>query len=400
MKRIYLLIAVFFTACAITLQVQAQTDVTATYLTNAGFETTPTGAATDNTIYDVAGWTEFPVAGTLSFYKLATVAYGSVTAPLGTIPANGSSVTTGNTSLLGIKRHWGPGELYVQQTVSLPVGKYTITWDSYFAQVATSQASRCGVVIDGVATYDNLPTTIGTWKNHSLTFTIVSTKDVTIRMGYNKPDNVGGATTPILFVDNVKLTSIPLKFELQNQIGIANGMYVSQQPVGTSTAYADLNVAIATAQLVNGDASATIEQIVSQEAAMKAAIANVNNAITLQSRITTWTVFPYEATTVVANPSFELNNATGWDNPNGLVIASSAVMGAFKAGTYFAEKYVGSPGTQVNLNLSQVITNLPNGIYRVSAGTQAIQQTTVPTYPGQAYIFANADSTEVFALNN
>jgi hypothetical protein len=401
MKRIYLFIAVFFAAGVASLNVHAQTDVTATYLSNAGFETTPTGVAADNTIYDVAGWTEFPVAGPLTFYKLATVAYGSVTAPLGTIPANGSSVTTDNTSLLGIKRHWGPGELYVQQIVSLPAGKYSITWDSYLGQVVTSQESRCGVVIDGVATYDNLPTAINTWKNHSLTFTIASAKDVTIRMGYNKPDNVGGGSTPILFVDNVKLALLPVdKVELQNQIVIATAMYASQQPVGTSTAYADLSGAIASAQLVNNNASATAEQVLTQEAVIKTAIVNVNNAIILQSRAATWTTFPYNATSVITNPNFELNNTSGWENPNGFSTNNSPAIGATKVGTYFAEKWVPSPGILVNLKLSQVITNVPNGVYAVTVGAQAKQETATPSYPGKAYIFANTDSTEVFIANN
>lgn len=183
----------------------AQTDVTTTYLSNADFETTPTGAAKDNTIYDIAGWTEYRAAGSLDFYKLATIAYNSSATPLGTPPNNQSSVTENNTSLLGMKLHWYPNDhIYVEQTINLPAGKYILTWDSHLKQTSANQTSRSGYIIDGVATYDALGTK-DTWKNHRQEFTLPSAKAVTIRMGYTKTSEVGGNESPILFVDNIKL---------------------------------------------------------------------------------------------------------------------------------------------------------------------------------------------------
>jgi len=402
-RKFYLSMAVLFAACVGSLSVQAQTtDVTSTYLTNADFETSPTGAAVDNTIYDVAGWVETPVAGVLNYNKLATVGYESVTGALGTAPVNASSVTTGNSTLLGVKVHWGPAELYISQTVNLPIGKYTMTWDSYLAQVVTSQASRCGYIIDGTATYDDLPTAINTWKNHSLTFTLTSAKDVTFRMGYNKTANVGSTSSPILFVDNVKLLKFNQvdKTTLQGLLATATTMSGNPQPVGTSTVYADLTTAINAAQLVYDNAAATLVEVAAQESALTAAIAAVNGAITLEARTNSWTNLPYAATSIISNPSFESELSVGWTSLGGLGRATNANIGAFKAGTYYLEKWVASPGTQSNINLSQVLKNVPNGMYKITAAAQAVQQSTPVAYPGKAYVFANADSVEVFELNN
>jgi len=180
----------------------------------------------------------------------------------------------------------------------------------------------------------------------------------------------------------------------------ATVMAANPQNVGTSTVYTDLNTAIANAQVVINNAGATVTEVADQETAMKAAITNVYGAILLQTRITTWTKYPYAATYVVSNPSFESDLSIGWTSIGGLGRATNANIGAFKAGTYYLEKWVGSPGTQSNINLSQVLKNVPNGIYKVTAAAQAVQQTNPVTYPGKAYVFANADSVEVFALNN
>ena len=399
MKKLYLLFAVLFIAIFCPLNLQAQTtDVTSTYLTNADFETNPTGATTDNTIYDVTGWVETPTAGALNYNKLATVAYEAVTAPLGTVPANGSSVTTGNSTVLGVKVHWGPAELYISQTVNLPIGKYTMTWDSYLAQVVTSQASRCGYIIDGTATYDNLPTTINTWKNHSLTFTLTSAKAVTFRMGYNKTVNVGGPSSPILFVDNVKLLvwNDVDKTALSSLLATANTMVGNPQPVAsTSTVYSDLANAITTAQAVYNNSGATLVEVAAQEGALTTAIAAVNSAITLQARISSWTTLPYNATEVIVNPSFETNGAAGWTNPGGFWSQSNTSF-SFKAGNIYFEKWQSaSSGGWTNLKISQIIKDLPNGIYKLTVA--ALNE---PNTTGGAFVFANNEQVEVFTAND
>jgi len=270
-----------------------------------------------------------------------------------------------------------------------------MTWDSYFAQVVTSQASRCGYIIDGIATYDALPTAINTWKNHSITFTITSAKDVTFRMGYNKTANVGSTSSPILFVDNVKLlrSNQVDKTTLQGLLATATTMSGNPQPVGASTAYADLTTAINAAQLGYDNAGATLVEVVTQEGALTSAIAAVNSAITLEARTSAWTTLPYDATSVIVNPSFEVNGAAGWTNPGGFWSQGNTSF-PFKAGNIYFEKWQGS-GNWTNLKISQIIKDLPNGIYKLTAAALNNPETT-----GGAFVFANAEQVEVFTPND
>jgi len=415
-NNFYLLIAVFFAVFASTLNVQAQTDVTATYLTNAGFNNSCNYLASDAAanlvvangganIKVVPGWTigtigdnsasaafEYGYAGSLN---LSGTTYGF-------IPTQGPNAATGaGNGSLGVSVAWAATVTYYQ-TVTLPVGKYSIEYAAYNSGPNATNYSKVGWVPTSGTSVVSAKTsfTMAAWTTETLTITVATPTTGKIQVGIGSP-NTGSATVGRIFFDYVKLTELPVdKAELQTQLGIAAAMYGSQQPVGASTVYADLNSAIVSAQAVYDNASATVVQVLGQEAALKTAIANVNSAITLQTRATTWTTFPYNATSVIVNPSFENAIGAEWLNPNSFARPNSTAMGAYKAGTYFVEKYVGNPGNQINLNISQVINNIPNGIYRVTAGAQAIQQATPATYPGKAYIFANADSTEVFIVNN
>lgn len=405
MKRIYLLLAVIITAFAFAVNLQAQTtDVTASYLLNTGFETNPTGAASDNYIYDVDGWTEYRPAGALDYYKLATVGYESVTSPLGTAPTNESSVTVDNATLLGVKLHWYPGDaVYVEQTATLPAGKYTLTWDSFVKQTVSNQASRMGYIVDEIATYDNLPSAVDTWKNHSLTFTLLAEKAVTFRFGYSKTANTGGTTSPILFVDNVKLVVFNVidKSELLNQLNIAKDMAADPQPVGTSTAYAELDAAITSAQAIYDDPDATLVQVTEQEDALKVAIANVNSAIVIYGRVSTWTTLPYNATSVIVNPTIE-----GTDNntaPNGWTVSKGSGNTMTTTGQHYSsvttnryfDSWNGTAGALL-YTAQQTIKDIPNGIYTLKAAAR--------TSGAGSYIYAktsgNTYRTEIINLGS
>lgn len=182
---------------------QVPTEVTSAYLANSDFETNPTGAATNDYVYDVPGWSESNPIGSLTYKKLGTVNYGSTTGSFGTAPA---ATSTGGTALLAVKQHWSPdSDLYVEQTVSLPAGRYFLQWKSIVMQNLSYGTSLMGYVIDGVGIYDAFPSAISEWKNHSLSFELTEAKVVKIRMGYKKTADKAGGESPILFVDNVKL---------------------------------------------------------------------------------------------------------------------------------------------------------------------------------------------------
>jgi len=409
MKKFFLLFAVIFAACVNFLNVQAQTDVTATYLTNAGFDNSCNFLATDvasnfvvanagANLKVVPGWTlgtigdnsaaaafEYGFAGSLN---LSGTLYGF-------IPAQGPDAATGaGHGALGISAAWGSTITYYQ-TVTLPVGKYTLQYAAYNSGPAAVNYSRVGwVPVTGTSVLSAKTTfTMGAWDNETLTFTVATPTTGNIQVGIGSP-NSGSGTVGRIFFDNVKLTLLPVdKTALLQLKDSANVMYSNQQPVGVSTVYADLNSAIAAAQVVYDNAGATAVDVLGNEIALKTAIANVYYAIVLQSRISAWTTLPYDATSIIVNPSFEANSTTGWTNVGGFALQNNTSF-PFKAGTYYVERWKGS-GNWTGLKLSQKLVSLPNGIYKLTAG--ALND---PITTGGAFVYANADKAEVFNRND
>lgn len=218
-------ITLFFTTCLMAILLmgggflQAQTDVTDTYLTNAGFESGPsyTDASTqsgtrldkrtdEHGSFDIPGWTNEGAYGT--YERLLTVPYSTSGSggPFNfTSPSNGSSVLSGNDYVLVVKTHWNASPNYIDQTVSLPAGAYLLKFDSYVQQTANNATYNCGVVYNGNNYFVAKPATTNTWYNHEQFFELSSETDVTFRFGYTKSANTGGGDSPILYIDNVTL---------------------------------------------------------------------------------------------------------------------------------------------------------------------------------------------------
>jgi hypothetical protein len=421
MKKLFLFCAVLFAACASSLNVQAQTDFTATYLTNAGFDTAPicytkAGGATLNSavtrigtlgyFYPIPGWTSACVP-TSNAVQVATGEYGTtptnakgfnnVLPPL----ADKNGVTTG--ACLAMSAGWGDKAIY-NQSVNMPAGRYALKLDVYNSfTVAAINVNYCGFVpTTGTATYSNrLTFPVATWVTDSISFYLTDQTAGVINLGFTTSAASSGAGAKV-FVDNVTLIYYGIdKSGLKALTDSATVMKNNSQPVGTSTVYTDLNTAITNALVVYNNAGATAIDVVNQVTALNAAISNVYSAILLQSRITTWNTLPYNATSAIVNPSFE-SGLTGWTNTGGFGIQTNSSFSKM-VGTNYVEKYVGtstnSPGVLTGLKLSQSIPNVPNGIYLITLSAQAIQQANT-TYPGGAFLFANNDSTQVFAIND
>ncbi len=430
MKKIYVLMAILF-ATSVTLM--AQTDVTSTYLTNAGFDEAPTiftlaaggkisNADTDYRITRIdggsgSGW-RFIVTGwdETSYIKsnavqISTAEYGFTTVPTlansglntTTPPATQKDGVTTTGACLHMSAGWGDKAI-ISKAVALQSGKYKLFYDAYNANTT---ASSTGIATNFCGYSNGITKVVGslktfpqyTWKTDSVTFTILSEADNdTINIGFTTSSG-GSGNGAKLYIDNVKLLYYGIdKTDLKLLIDSATVMFNHPVDVGASTTYADLNTSIQAAQVVYINVSATAAQIVEQETALKAAIENVYGAITLQTRKTTWTTFPYDATSAIINPSFE-SGFTGWTNVGGFQTQSNTSFDPKKVGTYYAEKWVTSGTALTNLRLTQFIKNIPNGIYLVKASAHAIEQTG-PVYPGGAYIFASADIAEVFAIND
>ena len=175
--------------------IKAQTDVTSTYLTNAGFDT------------DDSGWT---AVGTGTTYH-AVVAYGANYAPNANFSADNAPVNKfgrneGKAALLSAG--WGDQAIYTQD-VTLPAGQYKITFDVYNANTSATKlnTNRFGWVPNtGTAVY-NSATDLASrvWYTLSVSFTLGSETAGKISLGLVSKTGEGSGTIAKCFVDNVKI---------------------------------------------------------------------------------------------------------------------------------------------------------------------------------------------------
>ena len=386
----------------------AQTDVTSMYLTNADFNTTANykfddvaaNLASANggaNIKEVTGWTrglmgDNSAAATFEYGYTGTI---NVSTTFGFIPATGPTGASGTgQAALGISTAWS-GTVTYTQDVTLPAGKYSIAYTAYNSGPNATNFSRVGFApTSGTASVSTRTSfTMAAWVNDTVTFTIYATTPGKIQVGIAAPNSGSGGVGRIFF-DNVKILAYEAdKAALVQLIDSATVMTANPKPVGTSTAYANLSAAITAAQTVNNNASATASQVLEQEGLLRTAITKVHEAIKIQERVAAWTTLPYNATSLIMNPSFETGNTTSWVNVGGFVGQSNTSF-PFKQGTFYVERWKGS-GNWTGLKLSQKITALPNGIYSVTAGALNNPNTT-----GGAFIFANAVRAEIFTAND
>lgn len=415
MRKTLRFTGLFLGLAALAFSVKAQTDVTSTYLTNAGFNESCVYLATTATsnlasangganIKAVTGWDK-GLTGDNS--AAATFEYGYVgtlnlSGTSGYIPATGPAGETGaGQGALGISTAWS-GTVTYTQTVTLPAGKYIIYTTAINKGPNAADVSKFGwVPTTGTAVLVSRTSfPLNTWVTDSVIISLGETTTGKIQVGVNAP-NAGSGSVGRIFFDNVKIVAPPVdKTTLKLLIDSAKVVVANPKPVvSTSTVYADLNSVVSVANTVYLSVSSTSADVASSEVSLKNGISTVYAANLLKTRIDTWTSLPYDATSIITNNSFEQGLTVGWTNV-GMVTQTNTSMGAYKNGTTYAEKWMASPGTLTNLKVNQVLNSLPNGIYKLTVGAQAIQQTTTPSYPGGAYIYANGDSTQVYILGD
>ncbi len=223
--------------------VMAQTDVTATYLTNADFSSgTPINngvctygkdMATNGTTYygaqPIEGWTNASVGTTDSGYensKLAGALYqygsGKWLAGTGTkVPATAPNGEAGHAA--GLCAVWG-GSIQYTQALTLPAGNYTIIFDVYNASDNHGSGKLIstnlfGFKADAGTTYyaPNNTFAIEQWTTISVSFSLAAETAGSVSMGFVGPG--GNADMPHLFVDNVKILSNPYLVDKTSSVG-------------------------------------------------------------------------------------------------------------------------------------------------------------------------------------
>lgn len=217
MKKIYnKLCAIAFALLGAT-SLSAQTDVTSTYLTNAGFDdesgwaTSNVGVTSGGNMQDIPGWTKKAVGWSSG----ATFGYG------GGGQVNGSSVPstgpdgTATGGAFGFSGSWSADITYTQE-VTLPAGVYTLSYKVYNAQTSTDgnnklATNKFGFVASSGTTYYGATTTFtsSVWTEASTTIVLTAETSGNISIGATFP-GASSSVTPRLIVDGVTLTYKPL----------------------------------------------------------------------------------------------------------------------------------------------------------------------------------------------
>lgn len=413
MKKKYFFLALML-AVLQGMAVQAQTDVTSTYIKNAGFDEAPIcytvaggtvltagveRIGTTGWVFPIPQWRNESVINA-NAVQVASGEYGTVANSQGfnnvPVPAtdrNGNSAG----AAISMSAGWGDKAGYAQDVV-LPGGRYMLKVDVYNAHTPTTAISNfVGFIpLEGTAAYSKrLTFPTGVWVTDSVDFFVADDAIGKINLGYTTSSG-GSGNGPKFFLDNVKLYYYGIdKTALKTLLDSAVVMKNNPKDVGASTSYQELDAAIVAAQAIYDKLTAKASEVLAQESLLKTAIANVHAAILLQVRVTTWTTFPYNATEAIKNPGFESIFDDGWLNEGLFARQTNTSFDPFKIGTYYAERWMSAPGMLENLRISQIVRNIPNGTYLITASAHAVQQAD-NTYPGGAYLIGNGAVTEIF----
>lgn len=102
---------------------------------------------------------------------------------------------------------------------------------------------------------------------------------------------------------------------------------------------------------------------------------------------------PVDYTASISNPSFE-NGLTGWEN-SGMQTQNNSEPAAGKTGTYYCERWTAAPGHLPDSYVRQTVSQLPEGMYRVTATCHAENQSGTPEKASGTTLFAGEEETEV-----
>lgn len=209
MKKLNKFCAILFAMLGVS-TLSAQTDVTSTYLTNAGFDDESgwiTGNIQQATAHAATNWVATSSGDT--WWYGGAVGYGSswtinsVTAPA----TNPEGAVEGGA--LGLSAGWGCIMKYTQE-VTLPAGVYTLSYKAYNANTAATQANNyIGFISSSVTAYGKTTSfTANTWVEESVSFALTTETQGNISVGIGAISGGSGANAK-LFVDGVTLTHKP-----------------------------------------------------------------------------------------------------------------------------------------------------------------------------------------------
>lgn len=343
------------------LGINAQTDVTSTYLKNANFDDESSwidanAAVTDKgNVSEVAGWT---TAIASSWTGSATMGYGTAgQCNASAIPTNNP---TGGTSggALAISGSWG-GKIQYTQEVNLPAGVYNISYKAYNAQTSADVNNKItsnliGFIANDETSYYCNKTNFnsGEWSEETLTFTLNEPTTGKISVGALFP-SASSSVTARLFIDGITITYLDLipgcKLALQNEIDKAKSLEVSDADKEA------LNSAIVAAETTLANATTATE------------LTNAKTALEKAEKI----ALKGLASCSYINPSANLLVNGNFDTQNyGWTLTNMEYMQNNQRPTRYAQRWQ-SGALNVNGSAVQIISDLPKGLYILNATVNA-----------------------------
>ena len=389
MKTYLRLISCLFALSVTSVSVMAQEDVTATYLTNYGFDSNfnyQAGATNEvkQELNDVDGWTS---EVTVDYTIMGVYEYGfQGKFNGGTMPTSGYNGSKGGALVLSTG--WGVS-FTLCQTVTLPAGIYTVNVPTYNARNSTKGTSALSWIPEGgtavVSTLDSYPA--GKWTMDQITFTLTKETKGKLRIGYKAVDG-GSSGSAIPVLDYVQILCVDIKADLNATIAEADSLYGNGEGIDADL----LKQVLDEAQGVNGDANASIEDINNANNKLKEAIDAYRHANASEEN-------PIDFTGHIYNPSFENEGAKGW-TVSGMSKQTNDVFSQ-KDGTTYFEAWTSAGNKIKDVSVNQSITGLRRGNYQLSATALHIQQTGSGSSTNKgapqtgAFIYAGSSRTAV-----
>ncbi len=345
--------------------VLAQDDITKYYIANYGFDDHFDYAAgakdvVAQEIKDIEGWTadltaDYTITGIYEF-GFAGKFNGA------TVPAQGYDNEAGGA--LALSTGWEQTFCYYQ-TLTLPAGTYTVTVPTYNGKTATGGTSQLSWIPNsGTATSSTVKTySAKKWTLDQITFTLTKATTGKLQIGY-KAASGASSNSANLLIDYVRIEATGMavsKTELKATLNTANKLYGTGEGIGAETLKASIDIA----QAVYDNAEATMPQVLEANYQLSQAVEVYQVANASEAN-------PVDRTSLIQNPSFESNGTSGWEVTSMNTQTNSVF--SRKAGSVYLESWV-DIGKQIsNASVTQTISRLPKGKYKLSAAALHIQQ--------------------------
>ena len=389
----------------------AQTDVTSTYLTNAGFDdcTAETSNVAAKTIKDYSsnGWTN---ANKGSYTTIAVTAYGGgVKLANSTTPSTKKDGSTVSGNTLGIIAGWGDAVKIQSGDITLPAGFYTLTIDHYLSSSTNNYTtSYFGFVTDSKSYLVSSTTfTASTWTTETVSFTLTESTTGKIQIGLLGNNNTGSGA-PAVFYDDVTITfTDPNLAAAQTKL---SGYIKKATALNSVLSDATLTSAISTAQGVLDDAttsdacndasddlSSAITTALSGLTSVSLTNANFDTDVNIAADGSSSATYIEPAT--AAKPY--IYAVTGWTQD--FTFSNTAAQGTTAAYGATIEGNKGNNST--NPPASDILTNTAGGALHLSSGwsDRARYKQVIEDLPSGRYVFyyeANNQNSGANTINS